>query len=399
MGEPRIRPLEMIPLRNGEKELILIRDPEGIMEENLIVSKDVAYLISLMNGRRTLRDIQAEYMRIFGELLYMEKINDLVRSLDEHFLLENERYETYLRALKEEYDLLEVRPPSLAGKSYPGGRMELLYFLDELLPAKDTETTIKGRITGLLSPHIDYKRGKEVYACTYPYLRHVDSTLIVIFGTSHRISEKLWNISLKDFSTPLDRIPVSRELREMIKNHPILKKYVCEWPHRMEHSIELQLPLLQFTIQKDFEILPILTGSMHEYVEGKKDLDDPEIEELLSSLKECLSSYGKPYIVLAGADLAHIGAQFGDPYPLDFLTLNASKIKDEFLLDAIRECNAYKFFNTIKEEKDKRRICGLAPIYFQLRMLSGSRCEITRYEQWTDGSSSVSFAGGVYYME
>lgn len=399
MDYPKLRPIEMIPVKNDGKELILIRDPEGIMEETLLVSKDVAYLFSLMNGKRNLRDIQAEYMRVFGELIYMEKLNELVASLDEHFLLENERFKTQLHLLKEGYESLDIRPPYLAGKSYPENRMELIFFLDELFSQKEIKKDICGRVTGVLSPHIDYSRGKEVYASTYVYLKNVSVPLIVIFGTSHKVSEKLWNISLKDFSTPIDRICTSKDLKEMIKAHPVLKDYVCEWPHRTEHSIELQLPLLQFIIQHDFEILPILTGSMHDYIEGEKDLYDKETEELIFSLKECLKAYGKPYIIVSAADLAHIGAQFGDYYPLDPLTLNSSKIRDEKLLEAISECNAHRFFQLVKEEKDKRRICGLAPIYFQLRMLSGSRCELIAYKQWTDGASSVSFAGGIFLSE
>ncbi|MCX7858000.1 MAG: AmmeMemoRadiSam system protein B [Deltaproteobacteria bacterium] len=399
MDYPKLRLIEMIPIRHESQELILIRDPEGIMEESLIVSRDVAYLFSLMNGQRSLRDIQAEYMRVFGELIYMDKLSELVSSLDEHLLLENERYSTRLNLLKTEYESADVRRPYLAGKSYPENRMELIVFLDEIFSQKVPDEEVPTHIKGILAPHIDYSRGREVYAKTYLHLKDVEPSLVVIFGTCHRASEKLWNISLKDFLTPLERIVISPDLKEIVKNNSVLKKYISEWPHRAEHSIELQLPLLQFMIQREFEILPILTGSMHEYIEGKKNLDDQEIEDLVSSLKECLSKYGKPYIVISAADLAHIGAQFGDYYPLDALTLSSSKVKDEMLLEAIKECEADRFFQLIREEGDKRRICGLASIYFQLRLLQGCQCKIIEYKQWTDGASSVSFAGAIFYSE
>ena len=80
----------------------------------------------------------------------------------------------------------------------------------------------------------------------------------------------LWSISLKDFETPLERVPVGPELKELIRGNSFLSRYIEEWPHRNEHSIELQLPLIQFMVQDDFEILPILTGSMHEFIEGLK---------------------------------------------------------------------------------------------------------------------------------
>ena len=205
------------------------------------------------------------------------------------------------------------------------------------------------------------------------------------------------SISLKDFETPLETIPHAKGLGELILGNKILKKYIDEWPHRNEHSIELQLPLIQFMMQQEFEILPILTGSMHEYVEGEKSIDDGEIDEIVTNLREVLAVYGRPFIILSGADLAHIGAQFGDRFALDMATLAHSKARDEILLESIKKVDAKGFFETIREEKDARRICGLTPIFFQLKLLEGSRCDIVGYDQWTDGKSSVSFAGGIFY--
>ena len=205
------------------------------------------------------------------------------------------------------------------------------------------------------------------------------------------------SISLKDFETPLEIIPHAKGLGGLILDNKVLKKYVDEWPHRNEHSIELQLPLIQFMMQHDFEILPILTGSMHEYVEGEKSIDDGEIDEIVTNLREVLAAYGRPFIILSGADLAHIGAQFGDRSALDMATLARSKARDEILLESVKKVDAKGFFETIREEKDARRICGLTPIFFQLKLLEESSCDIVGYDQWTDGKSSVSFAGGIFY--
>jgi hypothetical protein len=270
-------------------------------------------------------------------------------------------------------------------------------FLDEMLKTTG-DYDIHGEVTGILAPHIDYARGKEVYREAYRYLRHVEKPLLVILGTSHRPIEKIWSISLKDFSTPLGVIPNSKELRGLIRDNHILKGYIAEWPHRSEHSIELQLPIIQFIVaERSIEILPILTGSMQEYIEGSKGINDETLLEIIGNFKETLNIYGKPYIIISGADLAHIGAQFGDTYQLDPYTLNQSKQRDETILNCIRNVDAKGFFEAIKDEEDRRRICGLTPIYFQLSLLEGSSCDKISYKQWTDGSSSVSFAGGVFY--
>ncbi len=402
MENPRIRWIEAIPIEQEGKELIVLRDTEGITENALVVSREVAFMISLMDGSRTVRDIQLDFMRAGGELVYIEKIEELVRVMDSHLLLFNENFRNHFDKVREEYEKSPVRKAFLAGKSYAANRMDLLGFLDEMLN-KETDGTIrneitgKNEITGIVAPHIDYPRGMKVYQKTYPHLKNCTTPLIIIFGTCHHPTERVLSISLKDFETPLETIPHAKGLGILIQENEVLKKHIDEWPHRNEHSIELQLPLIQFMIQHDFEILPVLTGSMHEYVEGEKNIDDGEIDGIVTNLKQVLAAYGRPFIILAGADLAHIGAQFGDSFSLDMGTLARSKARDELLLESLKKVDAKGFFKAIQEEKDARRICGLTPIFFQLKLLEGSRCDIVGYDQWTDGKSSVSFAGGIFY--
>lgn len=396
MENPRARWIEAIPVVQEGKELIVLRDTEGITENALVVSREIAFMISLMDGSRTVQDIQVEFMRAAGELVYIEKIQELIDTMDSHLLLFNEHYKNHYTKLREEYETSPVRKAFLAGKSYSANRMELLTFLDEMLK-EETDGTIPGEIMGIVAPHIDYPRGMEVYKKTYPHLRNCVKPLVVILGTCHHPTERILSISLKDFETPLETIPHAKGLGALIRENKVLKKHIDEWPHRNEHSIELQLPLIQYMMQQDFEMLPVLTGSMHEYVEGEKSIDDGEIDEIVTNLQEALAAYGKPFIVLSGADLAHIGAQFGDAFALDMATLAHSKVRDEMLLESITKVDAEEFFATIREEEDARRICGLTPIFFQLKLLEGSRCDIVGYDQWTDGKSSVSFAGGIFY--
>jgi AmmeMemoRadiSam system protein B len=321
--------------------------------------------------------------------------------MDAHLFLASERFDRHFETLKDEYEKAAVRRPYLAGKSYPEEVHGLTTLLDEMFLSTGCETPIgreSGEVTGILAPHIDYGRGKDVYCRVYPFLKGADKPLIIIFGTSHGLTDSLLNISTKAFATPLGVIPCSAGLCELIREDKVLKGCVHEWPHRAEHSIELQLPLIQFlTAGRTFEILPILTGSMHRYIAGNKSLSDEEIEAPLQGLRDALKAYGKPYLIIAGADLAHIGAQFGDPYPLDKDVLARSRETDETILSHVKNVDAAGFFESVKMEKDRRRICGLTSIYIQLSLLAGSECEIIDYGQWTDGRSSVSFAGAVFY--
>ena len=91
---------------------------------------------------------------------------------------------------------------------------------------------------------------------------------------------------------------------------------------------------------RQFEVLSILTGSLHEYMEAGRSPGLGEAAELAGRLKEILKAHEGPCVVIAGADLAHIGAQFGDPPPLDASTLEESKQKDGALLKTVARVDA-----------------------------------------------------------
>jgi MEMO1 family protein len=397
MENPRIRFVDVVPIQQEGQQMYLLRDPEGISERSLVVSRDVLFVLSLMDGARSVKDLQEEYSRAFGNLIPIEQIQSIIDGMDNNLLLHNERYQLHLSGLMEAYASQTCRPSFLAGKSFPAEEEELRTVVSGFMGSQDG-VEAPGRISGILAPHIDYMRGKQVYADAYRYLPHTEHDLIVIFGTCHGFTPGLWNISLKDFSTPLGTVKSAGGLSALIMANNVLSKSIFEWPHRNEHSIELQLPIIQFLVgDRDIEILPILNGSMHQFISGERKIDDDELADLSGNLKEVLEQYGKSYLVIAAADLAHIGAQFGDQFQLDSAILDYSKTSDQLILEQIMKTDARGFFEAVKDEGDTRRICGLAPIFFQLSMLKSSKAELTGYDQWTDGASSVSFAGAVFY--
>ena len=393
---PKVRWLDVAPTVHEGKEVFLIRDPEGVTDKSLFVSRDVLFLVSLMDGTRSTRDIQSEYMKASGLMVDSDRLASVVRALDDCFLLFNERYDGHVSRLRDECESQPFRSAYLSGRSYPHDPDALRAYLAALM-ARASEPIQTDKVVGMVAPHIDYGRGAGVYAPIYSHLPKDDNTLFVIFGTCHKLTRAVWNISLKDVATPLGRIKTAEGLGELIRHDSLLKDYVDEWPHRTEHSIELQLPLMQFLLEgQPFEVLSILTGGLHEYVQDGRRLDQGEAPALLERLRALVATHTGPVVYVAAADLAHIGAQFGDEQPLDGM-LEESKQKDQELLRRIAAVDGGGFFETVRREGDRRRICGLAPIYFVLSMVDARRGEVVGYEQWTDGASSVSFTGAAFY--
>jgi AmmeMemoRadiSam system protein B/AmmeMemoRadiSam system protein A len=149
-----------------------------------------------------------------------------------------------------------VRPPAVAGQFYPNGPEELRKTVRTLL--RDASgVDIKETIRGLVSPHAGYIYSGIVAAAGYRQIAPSTRTVILI-GPSHRFPLKGPSIpSVTAYQTPLGDVRLA-QLAFKLRKLPIFES-VPE-AHKMEHSLEVQLPFLQVML-KDFEIVPILINS------------------------------------------------------------------------------------------------------------------------------------------
>jgi len=149
-----------------------------------------------------------------------------------------------------------VRLPAAAGRFYPDDPEELRKTIKALL--KDASgLDIHGTIRGLVSPHAGYIYSGIVAAAGY---RQIDPSIrtVILIGPSHRFPLRGASIpSVTAYRTPLGDVRLSK-LAFKLQKLPIFKS-VPE-AHKMEHSLEVQLPFLQVML-KSFEIVPILVNS------------------------------------------------------------------------------------------------------------------------------------------
>lgn len=144
---PRVRWLDVVPTLHEGRETFVLRDPEGITDNALLVSRDVLFLISLMDGARSARDIRFEFMKASGLPIEEDRVTSVIRTLDDHFLLLNTRYEGHVSRLMEEYRALPFRNACLAGKSYPDDAEALRSYLASFMD-RENASSLKGGVGG-----------------------------------------------------------------------------------------------------------------------------------------------------------------------------------------------------------------------------------------------------------
>ena len=137
------------------------------------------------------------------------------------------------------------------------------------------------RLRGVLSPHIDFRRGGPVYTWSYRELaEQADIDTFVILGVAHQTCRHQFALTLKDFETPLGVVPTDRQYVERIAAAAGEELFDDELVHRAEHSIEFQVVWLQYVLGKErpFSIVPILVGSFHDHLQrGIDPIEDPQV--------------------------------------------------------------------------------------------------------------------------
>jgi AmmeMemoRadiSam system protein B len=255
-------------------------------------------------------------------------------------------------------------------------------------------------LRGLIAPHIDFHRGGPVYAWAYRELMaRSEADLFVILGTCHAGMEDPFAITLKPYDTPLGTVPVDREFCEDLGRRCRADLLSSEAAHRSEHSIEFQAVMLRHVLgaRRPFAIVPVLASYLHEAVWTASDPErDARVPRFIDALLETMAASRRRVCLIAGVDLAHVGPRFGDPEPNTSESLAAVAAADLDMLEAVSSGDPTAFFASVAHDADRRRICGLSPIYTFLRALPGVTGRLVRYRQWPDPQGAVSFCAVAY---
>ncbi len=403
---PRLRAVEAFAAVVSGQDVLCLRDPQQYSEAVIYVPAQTASILGLFDGQHSLLDIQEAFARRFGALLFREQLLKVIESLDEHLMLDSPRFAAHRAGVEEGFRRARSRPAMLAGKSYPAEGDALRRHLDGFFTAAEgpggtPPSPSAAEISGLVIPHIDFARGGPCYAWGYRELEGAPPVdRWVILGTVHAPMGRPFALTRKDFETPLGTVETDRDFVDRLLRVVGSEYLEDELAHRGEHSIEFQAIFLRHRVPGDrpVRIVPILCGSLHRFVEDRRSpLEEREIQTFIAALQNAMAAQGGRTVVLASADLAHVGPRFGDPRPMTPGQLREVADADREMLGAVEAGDAEAFFRAVARDGDRRRICGLPPIYAALRVLPRGWGRLLRYSQWPDPQGTVTFAAvGLY---
>ncbi len=274
----------------------------------------------------------------------------------------------------------EIRRPAVAGQFYPGDREELLGVLDALFSYAPTPEAVNGELMGLISPHAGYAYSGTVAAAGYKLVKGLPIKNVVLLGPSHQaVFSGVAAYPSGKWVTPFGEIEVNSEFVAELtsRSKTIFPNTIF---HTAEHSIEVQLPFLQYILDEEFRIAPLLVGAVTMEL----------IEEAADVLAEALEGLDD-WILIMSSDLYH-----GYSY-------EECRITDSKTIAHILDLNESEFYMCIKQGECEA--CGYGGITIGMKALKKlgvnsamlnfytNSAEITgNYVGYVVGYASISFS-------
>ncbi len=388
MALPALRQLDATPIEHEGQELISLHDMEGIVEGQLVLSP-VAYFIAVcLDGQSDVIDIQQAFVQHTGTKLAAEDILKVVEYLDEHGFLATPRFQAIHDEVVGAFRATDERASYLAGKSYPNDPDELRAFLDDCLACAQTDAVpAMAPVRCLIAPHIDFERGARVYGYAYNRLASQPAPeLALVIGVAHAGSSSPYILTKKHFDTPFGVLANATDIVERLADGCTWDPYESELLHKTEHSIELQAVMLAYLFGPKVRIVPILCGAQDAR---------PGAAAFLERCRLVVEENEGRVVVIAGADLAHVGIRFGDPFVIDDDVIERVRQRDEEDLAHVLALDADAFQQSVWRDGNARRVCGLGCIHAALKATGNAvtRAEMLAYDYAHDAAGGiVSFA-------
>ena len=224
----------------------------------------------------------------------------------------------------------------------------------------------KKLVAGIV-PHAGYIYSGPCAAWLYKELyENWDFDTIIILGTNHSgLGSNFSMYITDDWLTPFGIVKTDKEFgKYLIKNSEAVEDPL---PHLYEHSIEVQLPFLQY-ISDNFRLVPILV----------KDISIHKAEEFAKVILEASKELNRKVFVLISSDFTHHGKAYG------YILFREDPIRNVRRLDmqyikAILSKDSRSFLDLIKNYNGT--VCGKYPIIVFIEYIKqyNARVKLLKY--------------------
>lgn len=259
------------------------------------------------------------------------------------------------------------RKPFVAGKFYSGTSTSLQAEIERLVDPH----AARERVIGLVSPHAGYVYSGAVAGATFSGVEFKD--IFVILGPNHTGRGAAFSIMTEGiWKTPLGEVRIDSSLgKQILHRSGFLHEDTAA--HLYEHSIEVQLPFLQY-FKRDVRIVPIVLT----HVRG--DI----YQEIGRSIAMAIKNQLKGVVIVASSDMTHHESD------------ESVRRKDTQAIEAILDLNEDELLRRVEELNIT--MCGCGPVVSLIcaaKEMGAHKAELVRYQ--TSGDTSGDYRSVVGY--
>lgn len=263
-----------------------------------------------------------------------------------------------------------VRQAAVAGSFYPGRKPELLKMLRDLTASKAD----KVKALAVVSPHAGYIYSGPVAGAVFSSVEVPET--VIILGAPHADFRPRFSIMADGlWGSPLGDVPINAGLAELIiKNCPLAE--ASDTPHEDEHSLEVQVPFLQF-FQKNLSLVPV-------HVNSRSSFND--LQDLARAIVRAEREFGQQVLIVASTDMSH------------YIDQDSARTLDFMAIDKILALDGRGLFDTVRTNRIS--MCGFQPTtaaVLAAKDLGARKAELVKYQTsgdvTGDRSQVVGYAG------
>ena len=263
-----------------------------------------------------------------------------------------------------------LRRPVVSGRFYPGGKAALLADIEKRV--QDCKLSTE-KVLGAVCPHAGYMYSGRTAALTLSKIAPVDT--FIIFGPNHTgLGTEASIMTEGEWQTPLGNVEIDSKIAsEMLSSCKFLEQ--DSLAHQSEHSIEVQLPFLQYFF-KDFKIVPVCLATA----------DIKVLEAIGKSAAAAVKRTGVSACIIASSDMTH------------YESAESAKRKDELAIKKLLALDGVGLAKTVRDNDIS--MCGWAPAVAMLaavKELGATKAELVEYtnsgEESGDFEQVVGYAG------
>jgi len=232
------------------------------------------------------------------------------------------------------------RQPAVAGQFYTNSAEQLRSELKIMIPV----TGDKKKVLGIISPHAGYIYSGAVAGKGYASIE-IPSTVLILGPNHHGAGAAAALHPDGEWLTPLGAVPINDRLNKLIGQHvPFVQSDAVA--HQLEHSLEVQVPFLQY-LRPDVSIAALCLGHG----------DYAAVQRIGEGIAAAIRAYGEEVLIVASSDMTH------------YESAESARCKDNLALERVLALDPEGLLRICRSERIT--MCGVVPSAVMLAAAKG----------------------------